>query len=147
MYIDSVPQTCSARSLASGALHTWTVDRHHRHHHHHLSRFSLFRWCGPRPTRSDAASGTATPFVTSSLAPGTLLSATTPLRESVQLRQSHIITLPSSLSGTFLPTLPEWVRGWLSGYRELRTRDRKFAGSNPCGSGGRIFFSRVNFLC
>ena len=28
-----------------------------------------------------------------------------------------------------------------------RTRDRKVAGSNPCRSGGRIFFSRVNFLC
>ena len=26
-------------------------------------------------------------------------------------------------------------------------RDRKVAGSNPCRSGGRIFFSRVNFLC
>ena len=30
---------------------------------------------------------------------------------------------------------------------ERRTRDRKVAGSNPCRSGGRIFFSRVNFLC
>ena len=27
------------------------------------------------------------------------------------------------------------------------TRDRKVAGSNPSWSGGRIFFSRVNFLC
>ncbi len=25
--------------------------------------------------------------------------------------------------------------------------NRKVAGSNPCWSGGRIFFSRVNFLC
>ena len=30
---------------------------------------------------------------------------------------------------------------------EHQTRDRKVAGSNPCRSGGRIFFSRVNFLC
>ena len=30
---------------------------------------------------------------------------------------------------------------------ERRTRDWKVAGSNPCWSGGRIFFSRVNFLC
>ena len=30
---------------------------------------------------------------------------------------------------------------------ERRTRDRKVAGSNPCWSGGIIFFSRVNFLC
>ena len=35
------------------------------------------------------------------------------------------------------------VAQWL----ERRTRDRKVAGSNPCWSGGRIFFSRVNFLC
>ena len=30
---------------------------------------------------------------------------------------------------------------------ERRTRDRKVAGSNPCRSGGRIFYSRVSFLC
>ena len=30
---------------------------------------------------------------------------------------------------------------------ERRTRDRKFASSNPGKSGGRIFFSRVNFAC
>ena len=30
---------------------------------------------------------------------------------------------------------------------ECRTRDRKVASSNPCRSGGRIFFSRVNFVC
>ena len=30
---------------------------------------------------------------------------------------------------------------------ERRTRDRKVAGSNPGRSGGRIFFSMVNFLC
>ena len=35
------------------------------------------------------------------------------------------------------------VAQWL----ERRTRDRKVAGSNPCWGGGRIFFSRVNFLC
>ena len=29
---------------------------------------------------------------------------------------------------------------------ERRTRDRQVAGSNPCWSGGRIFFSRVDFL-
>ena len=35
------------------------------------------------------------------------------------------------------------IAQWL----ERRTRDRKVAGSNPCRSGGRIFFSRVNFMC
>ena len=35
------------------------------------------------------------------------------------------------------------IAQWL----ERRTHDRKVAGSNPCRSGGRIFFSGVNFLC
>ena len=35
------------------------------------------------------------------------------------------------------------IAQWL----ERRTRDQKVAGSNPCWSGGRIFFSTVNFLC
>ena len=35
------------------------------------------------------------------------------------------------------------IAQWL----ERRTRDWKVVGSNPCKSGGRIFFSRVNFLC
>ena len=35
------------------------------------------------------------------------------------------------------------IAQWL----ERRTRDRKVTGSNPFWSGGRIFFSRVNFLC
>ena len=30
---------------------------------------------------------------------------------------------------------------------DSRTRDRKVASSNPGKSGGRIFFSRVNFVC
>ena len=30
---------------------------------------------------------------------------------------------------------------------ERRTRDRNIASSNPGRSGGRIFFSRVNFVC
>ena len=32
-------------------------------------------------------------------------------------------------------------------WSEHRTRDWKVAGSNPCWNGGRIFFSRVDFLC
>ena len=35
------------------------------------------------------------------------------------------------------------IAQWL----ERRTRDWKVTGSNPCRSGGRIFFSRVDFLC
>ena len=37
----------------------------------------------------------------------------------------------------------EGIAQWL----EHRTRDWKVAGSNPCWNGGRIFFSRVDFLC
>ena len=43
--------------------------------------------------------------------------------------------------------------GWLclgagiAQWLERRTRDWKVAGSNPCWNGGRIFFSRVDFLC
>ena len=42
------------------------------------------------------------------------------------------------------------IMSWGAGiahWLERQTRDRKVAGSNPCWSGGRIFFSRVNFLC
>ena len=35
------------------------------------------------------------------------------------------------------------IAQWL----EHRTREWKVAGSNPCWNGGRIFFSRVDFLC
>ena len=35
------------------------------------------------------------------------------------------------------------IAQWL----EHRTSDWKVAGSNPCWNGGRIFFSRVDFLC
>ena len=35
------------------------------------------------------------------------------------------------------------IAQWL----EQRTCDRMVMGSNPCWSGGRIFFSRVSFLC
>ena len=39
--------------------------------------------------------------------------------------------------------------GWqdIAQWLERRTHDWKVAGSNPCRSGGRIFFSKVNFLC
>ena len=35
--------------------------------------------------------------------------------------------------------IAQWLEHW--------TRDQKVVGSNPCRSSGRIFFSRVNFLC
>ena len=39
-----------------------------------------------------------------------------------------------------------WGAG-IAQWLEHRTRDWKVAGSNPCWNGGRIFFSRVDFLC
>ena len=40
-----------------------------------------------------------------------------------------------------------WSRGaGIAQWLKRRTHDWKVAGSNPCWSGGRIFFSRVNFL-
>ena len=41
----------------------------------------------------------------------------------------------------------ECLRAGRVQWLERRTRDRKFAGSSPGRSGGRIFFSGVNFLC
>ena len=40
-----------------------------------------------------------------------------------------------------------FVRAGIAQWLERRTRDWKVAGSNPCWNGGRIFFSRVDFLC
>ena len=45
--------------------------------------------------------------------------------------------------GIFRVYLITWDICWL----ESRTRDRKVVSSNPGRSGGRIFFSRVNFVC
>ena len=57
-------------------------------------------------------------------------------------------------------TLSAFACGWLCRWRcfyfmwagraqwlERQTRDWKVTGSNPCRSGGRIFFSMVDFLC
>ena len=43
----------------------------------------------------------------------------------------------------YIPTRGVGIAQWL----ERWTPDQKVAGLNPCCSGGRIFFSRVNFLC
>ena len=43
----------------------------------------------------------------------------------------------------FLLYMGAGIAQWL----EHRTRDWKVAGLNPCWNGGRIFFSRVDFLC
>ena len=58
------------------------------------------------------------------------------------LSQSHISLAKIShnnMPGESIAGTAQWL--------ERRTRDWKVAGSNPCWSGGRIFFSRVDFLC
>ena len=42
---------------------------------------------------------------------------------------------------------PRELGAGIAQWLERRTRDWKVAGSNPCWNGGRIFFSRVDFLC
>ena len=44
-------------------------------------------------------------------------------------------------------SLNTWTGAGIAQWLERRASDCKVAGSNPCRSGGRIFFSRVNFLC
>ena len=59
------------------------------------------------------------------------------------LALSHICVLGSEFGHVQLLTTGAGIAQWL----ERRTRDWKVAGSNPCWNGGRIFFSRVDFLC
>ena len=40
-----------------------------------------------------------------------------------------------------------WTGSRIAQWLECRTPDWKVTGLNPCRTGGRIFFSRVNFLC
>ena len=55
----------------------------------------------------------------------------------------RVVALYTSLRFVEGVYLGAGIAQWL----ERRTRDWKVAGSNPCWSGGRIFFSRVDFLC
>ena len=47
------------------------------------------------------------------------------------------------IKSTFLINMGVGIAQWL----ERRTRDWKVTGSSPCRSGGKMFFSRANFLC
>ena len=55
----------------------------------------------------------------------------------------HTEHLPTTLMVKANDGWGEGIAQWL----EHQTHDRKVAGLNPCWSGRRIFFSRVNFLC
>ena len=68
----------------------------------------------------------------------------------IQRVRNVFIVIINILFAPDIPSTGGRARLWGAGiaqWLERRTRDRKVAGSNPCRSGGRIFFSRVNFLC
>ena len=54
---------------------------------------------------------------------------------------------PTPLCREAWPKHGEAWGGGIARWLEPRTRDWKVVGLNPCRSGGRIFFSRVSFLC
>ncbi len=55
--------------------------------------------------------------------------------------------MPPLFNTRFRPIDETVGKAGIAQWLERRTRDWKVAGSNPCWSGGRIFFSRVDFLC
>ena len=58
------------------------------------------------------------------------------------LEQPHCAHVAWDFKCVTVSVLGSGITQWL----ERRTRDWKVAGSNTCRSGGRVFFSRVNFL-
>ena len=68
-------------------------------------------------------------------------------RSKFSSTEQHILHSTTVLLSTATKHLPFLLGAGIVQWSECRTRDRKVAGSNPCGTGGRIFFSRVNFLC
>ena len=72
------------------------------------------------------------------------------LPESRRPGQQRLCTTVRSLNDRLsLSLLSQLVRGGggLAQLLERWTRDQKAPGSSPGRSGGRIFFSRVSFLC
>ena len=61
----------------------------------------------------------------------------------IKFKEWSAALLASSAKLINLSTLGAGIAQWL----KRRTRDWKVAGSNPCWNGGRIFFSKVDFLC
>ena len=59
------------------------------------------------------------------------------------VQASHIIKINTLILRVHHLHVGAGIAQWL----ERWTRDWKVAGSNPCWNGGRIFFSRVDFLC
>ena len=62
----------------------------------------------------------------------------------VQQNTQHCVSIDSVIHGVAVNThmgvgIAQWLQHW--------TCDWKDAGLNPCWSGGKVFFSRVNFMC
>ena len=64
---------------------------------------------------------------------------------SLMLSSHLVFCLPCLLPPFTVPC--KTVSGKIACWLQRRTRDRKVASSNPGRSRGRIFFSRVNFVC
>ena len=72
------------------------------------------------------------------------------LRRIMSLDSTDVITAPAHEGRCSIKcetTGKNYVGAGIAQWLEHRTRDWKVAGSNPCWNGGRIFFSRVDFLC
>ena len=86
------------------------------------------------PSRASLAAESAAEFPLMPTWPGTQMKTISLPSLVISVYKSNIWTKAGSGAG---------IAQWL----EHRTRDWKVAGSNPCWNGGRIFFSRVDFLC
>ena len=83
-----------------------------------------------------AAAAAATMMMT------TTKTATTTILQATGSEDQHLYKCASFLHALHF----QWGAG-VAQWIERRTRDQKVPGSSPGRSGGRIFFSRVNFLC
>ena len=71
--------------------------------------------------------------------------------ELFQALKQEWTAIPAQVIYNLIQSVPERCRAvidfGMACWLERRTRDRKVASSNSGRSGGRIFFSRVNFVC
>ena len=81
----------------------------------------------------------------------------TPDRRRCDVTEGEAVNIRCNSHSNPDPASTRWYKGHpgsspaggagIAQWLEHRTRDWKVAGSNPCWNGGRIFFSRVDFLC
>ena len=69
---------------------------------------------------------------------------------NVTEKTESVLKCTPTFKDSFVGDGKSWVvqvRMGIVQWLERLTHDRKVVGSNPCRSGGRVFFSGVNFLC